>query len=135
MSEYVEDFDTGDFLVRSILGGDPNNGVLAVGALPRVGQTLQFQLRDSEAAHEELAEILQNKRSELARSPFAMLLFSCAGRGQQLFGAANHDAGLFEETFGAVPLSGYFCNGEIGTVGGKAFLHGFTAVGAMLVEV
>ncbi len=134
MSEYVEDFHTGDFLVRSILGGDPSNGILAVGALPRVGQTLQFQFRDREAAHEELREMLEARRAELRRSPFATLLFSCSGRGQHLFGTSNHDAGLFEETFGAVPLCGYFCNGEIGTVGNRAYLHGFTAAGALLVE-
>lgn len=134
MSEYVEDFHTGDFLVRSILGGDPSNGILAVGAMPRVGQTLQFQLRDREAADEELRDMLAALREELGRSPFATLLFSCAGRGKHLFGSANHDAALFQETFGSVPLSGFFCNGEIGTVGTKAFLHGFTAAGVMLVE-
>jgi small ligand-binding sensory domain FIST len=135
MTEYVEDFHTGDFLVRSILGGDPENGILAVGANPRVGQTLQFQLRDRDAADEELREMLATKRSELGKSPFAALLFACAGRGRHLFDTADHDAGLFQEAFGSVPLTGFFCNGEIGTVGGNSFLHGFTAAGVMLVEV
>jgi small ligand-binding sensory domain FIST len=134
MTEYVEDFHTGDFLVRSILGGDPGNGILAVGALPRVGQTLQFQLRDREAAHEELRDMLATLSEELGRAPFATLLFACAGRGRHLFGTAHHDAGQFEEAFGPVPLAGYFCNGEIGSVGSKAYLHGFTASGVTFVE-
>jgi small ligand-binding sensory domain FIST len=134
MSEYVEDFHTGDFLVRSILGGDPGNGILAVGALPRVGQTLQFQLRDREAAHEELRDMLAALAEELGRSPFATLLFSCAGRGKHLFGTPHHDAAQFQEAFGAVPLAGYFCNGEIGSVGARAYLHGFTASGVAFVE-
>lgn len=134
MSEYVEDFHTGDFLVRSILGGDPSNGILAVGALPRVGQTLQFQLRDLEAAHEELRDMLATLAEELGKSPFASLLFSCAGRGKHLFDTPNHDAEQFYDTFGSVPLSGFFCNGEIGTVGDKAYMHGFTASGVTFVE-
>jgi small ligand-binding sensory domain FIST len=133
MSEYVEDFHAGDFLVRSILGGDPGNGILAVGAIPRVGQTLQFQLRDREAAHADLRDMLQHQRASLATAPFAALLFSCAGRGRGLFGEPHHDAGLIRATFGDVPLAGLLCNGEIGTVGGKAHLHGFTASAAFFV--
>ncbi|MEZ0386477.1 MAG: FIST C-terminal domain-containing protein, partial [Verrucomicrobium sp.] len=135
MTEYQEDFHTGDFLVRSILGGDPKLGILAVGATPRTGQTLQFQLRDHEAADTELREMLLQKRKELPRSPFAGLLFTCGGRGEQLFGKPHHDAGLFRDAFGAVPMAGLFCNGEIGTVGDRAYLHGFTASGVMLVEL
>ena len=134
MTEYVDDFRTGDFIVRTILGGDPSNGILAVGALPRVGQTLQFQLRDREAAHEELRDMLAELSEELGRSPFAALLFACTGRGKNLFGTPHHDAGEFEEAFGSVPLAGFFCNGEIGSVGHRAYLHGFTASGVAFVE-
>lgn len=134
MTEYVEDFHTGDFLVRSILGGDPANGILAVGAMPRVGQTLQFQLRDREAAHEELRDMLSQLEEDLGRAPFGTLLFACAGRGKHLFGTPHHDAAQMEEAFGPVPLAGFFCNGEIGSVGDKAYLHGFTASGVAFVE-
>jgi small ligand-binding sensory domain FIST len=134
MSEYVEDFHSGDFLIRSILGGDPNLGALAVGALPRVGQTLQFQLRDSEAADAELRMMLMLKGNELSNKPFASLLFTCCGRGQHLFGKPNHDAALFDDAFPLTPISGFFCNGEIGTVGEKAYLHGFTASGVFFVQ-
>ena len=129
MSEYVEDFRSGDFLVRSILGGDPNQGALAVGAMPRVGQTLQFQLRDREAADSDLRDLLQQKKEEMASAPFGGLLFCCGGRGSHLFGKPNHDAELFEQVFGALPMSGFFCNGEIGSVGHKAYVHAYTASG------
>ncbi len=134
MTEYVEDFSTGDFLVRSIIGGDPENGSLAVGASPRVGQTLQFQLRDRTAADDELREMLLQSQARLNASPFASLLFTCSGRGQHLFGKPHHDASLFKDTFGFMPTAGFFCNGEIGTVGEKAYLHGFTASGVLMVD-
>jgi small ligand-binding sensory domain FIST len=95
---------------------------------------VQFQLRDREAADAELRSLLERKRADLAKPPFASLLFSCGGRGQQLFGQQHHDAGLFEGAFGSVPMSGFFCNGEIGTVGDKSYLHGFTASGVLFVE-
>jgi small ligand-binding sensory domain FIST len=134
MTEYVEEFHTGDFLVRSILGGDPSQGILAVGAMPRVGQTMQFQLRDRDAADNELRELLLQKRHTLGTRPFAALLFSCAGRGHHLFGTPSHDAGLVREVFGNVPLAGFFCNGEIGSVGQRAYLHGFTASAVLFVR-
>ncbi|TLD72840.1 hypothetical protein FEM03_01850 [Phragmitibacter flavus] len=134
MSEYVEDFNTGDFLVRSILGGDPDKGAIAVGALPRVGQTLQFQLRDKEAASADLHYALGKCQQHLANPPFAAILFSCGGRGKHLFGRPHHDASQFAATFGTTPLAGFFCNGEIGTVGDKAYLHGFTASALILAN-
>jgi small ligand-binding sensory domain FIST len=134
MTEYVEDFHSGDFLVRSILGGDPNNGVLAVGAHPRVGQTLQFQLRDRDAADAELRQLLLRQQTDLGHPPFAAMLFTCGGRGQRMFGVPNHDAGVIQSVFPDLPLAGFFCNGEIGSVGRRAYLHGFTASSAFLVE-
>ena len=126
ISEYKDEFRRGDFLVRNILGGDPQAGVLAVGAFPRVGQTLQFQLRDRNAADEDLrlqCAAAQNRYGQ----PFAGLLFSCLGRGRNLFGDPHHDTAVVEDVFGRIPLSGFFCSGEIGPVGGQNFLHGYTA--------
>lgn len=130
-SEYVEELRRGDFLVRNILGGDPKTGALKIGASPRVGQTLQFQLREKDAADEDMRA---RSESLLAREgePLAMLCFSCGGRGQQLFGVPNHDAGILSDTFGPVPVSGFFCNGEFGPVAGVNFLHGYTAAVAAL---
>jgi small ligand-binding sensory domain FIST len=126
MSEYVEEFKTGDFLVRNLIAADPNSGALAIGAMPRVGQTMQFQLRDRRSANEDLHRMLLEK-SRTGVKPFAALVFSCNGRGQYLFGVANHDAAALNEHLGAIPTAGFFCNGEIGPVGGRTFVHGYTA--------
>ncbi|MEZ5303512.1 MAG: FIST C-terminal domain-containing protein [Verrucomicrobiales bacterium] len=133
VSEYRDEFRRGDFLVRNILGGDPNAGVLAVGARPRVGQTMQFQLRDGDAADEDLRHACEEIQRE-AGQPFAGLMFSCTGRGARLFGVPNHDAGIFEETFGRAPLAGFFCNGEFGPVAGTNFIHGYTASAALFMN-
>jgi small ligand-binding sensory domain FIST len=133
MTEYRDEFRRGDFLVRNIIGGDPQAGVLALGAYPRVGQTLQFQLRDKDAADEDLRNQCAGAQMRYGE-PFAGLLFSCAGRGVRMFEAPNHDAGIIEEVFGEVPLSGFFCNGEIGPVGGQNFIHGYTASAAFFLN-
>lgn len=133
MSEYVDEFKTGNFLVRNLLGGDPQSGALALGALPRVGQTLQFQLRDRRSANEDLQRLLLEKTRHGVK-PFASLVFSCAGRGEGLFGVSNHDATALSEHFGPLPSAGFFCNGEIGPVGGSNFVHGYTASIALLVN-
>jgi small ligand-binding sensory domain FIST len=131
VSEYIEDFKQGDFLIRNILGADPQIGALAVGAHPRVGQTVQFQLRDSKSAQEDLVMAAENVKIGLS-GPIGILLFSCAGRGKGLFGTPNHDAETLADILGNIPLAGFFCNGEIGPVGGKAFLHGYTASAAVI---
>jgi small ligand-binding sensory domain FIST len=133
MSEYVDEHKTGNFLVRNLLGADPGSGALALGAIPRVGQTLQFQLRDRRSANEDLQRMLSQKSLSGVR-PFAALLFSCNGRGQGLFGVPNHDAAALSEHFGPLPCAGFFCNGEIGPVGGENFVHGYTASIALLVN-
>jgi small ligand-binding sensory domain FIST len=135
VNEYLEDFHRGDFLVRSLLGGDPNSGVLAVGALPRMGQTIQFQRRDAAAADEDMTGLLRRTKTELAgRTIYGGCLFCCNGRGKNLFGRPNHDATLVEEHFELAGLAGFFCNGEIGPVGDKNFLHTHTAALALFVK-
>lgn len=133
MDENVEEHKGGSFLVRSILGGDPDAGALALGALPRVGQTLQFQVRDKDAADEELRRLC-SEFQEAEGEPFGGLMFTCSGRGARMFGVPNHDAGVVEEVFGKVPLAGLFCNGEIGPVGKTNFVHGFTASVALFMN-
>ena len=126
--EYREDFHRGDFLVRNLIGADPNAGVLAVGAQPRAGQTIQFQRRDAVTATEDLSWQLTRTRERLAgRQIFGGFLGVCGGRGEKLFGVKNHDAGLVHEQLGPLPLAGCFCAGEIGPVGTVNFLHGYTA--------
>ena len=135
VNEYLEDFHRGDFLVRNLLGGDPQSGVLAVGALPRAGQTIQFQRRDATAASEDMSELLQRARTQLAGATiYGGCLCCCNGRGQNLFGAPNHDARMVQEKLGPLGLAGFFCNGEVGPVGEKNFLHGYTASLALFVK-
>ena len=134
MSEYVEDYKRGDFLIRNILSGDPEAGAVAINAALRVGQTLQYQLRDRDSADEDLRELCCAVEEAGAR-PFASLLFPCNGRGRGLFAAPNHDAGVLAEIFGPHPGAGFFCNGEIGPVGRNNYLHGYTASVALLYDV
>jgi small ligand-binding sensory domain FIST len=126
MNEYRDEFARGDFLIRNLLGVDPSSGAIAVGAEPRVGQTLQFQVRDARAADEELRHML-TASAEVTPPAAAALLFACNGRGVGLFGQPDHDARTTRELLGPLPLAGLFCNGEIGPVGPSTYLHGFTA--------
>ncbi|MGO8701003.1 MAG: FIST N-terminal domain-containing protein [Limisphaerales bacterium] len=133
VNEYLEDFGRGDFLVRNILGGDPNSGSLMVGAFARAGQTIQFQRRDAAAATEDMIAMLDKFSSRLGdRKISGGCLCNCNGRGRGLFGHPNHDAGLIQEKLGPMELTGFFCNGEIGPVGERNFLHGYTASLAVL---
>ena len=135
MNEYLEEFHRGDFLVRNLLGADPRSGTIAVGALPRAGQTIQFQRRDATAATEDMLALLARARQKLAGAAiYGGCLCSCNGRGKNLFGAPNHDAQLVQEHLGPMGLAGFFCNGEIGPVGERNFLHGYTASLALFVK-
>ena len=135
VNEYREDFHRGDFLVRNLIGGDPQSGVLAVGALPRMGQMMQFQRRDAAAATEDMNEMLTSARTQLGGATiYGGCLCCCNGRGKHLFGRASHDAEMVQERLGPLGLAGFFCNGEIGPVGGKNYLHGFTASLALFVK-
>jgi len=135
VNEYLEDFHRGDFLVRNLLGGDPHSGVLAVGTLPRAGQTMQFQRRDAAAATEDMNELLTRAKTQIgAATIYGGCLCCCNGRGKHLFGRPNHDAEMVQERLGPLGLSGFFCNGEIGPVGEKNFLHGYTASLALFVK-
>lgn len=128
VDEYREEFRRGDFLVRNLLGVDPQSGALVVGALPRAGQTLQFQRRDAAAASEDLRTLLRQARERLAgRSIYGGFLCCCNGRGESLFGTPSHDAGLIQAELGPLSVAGFFGNGEIGPVGERNFLHGYTA--------
>ena len=121
VDEHKAEFSRGDFLVRNLLGADESSGALAVGEQVSVGQTVQFHVRDTGAADEDLREMLTGVDAEAA------LLFTCNGRGRHLFTVPDHDAGMVENLLGPIPLAGAFCAGEIGPVGGRNFLHGFTA--------
>jgi small ligand-binding sensory domain FIST len=135
VNEYLDEFHRGDFLIRNLIGADARSGSIAVAALPRQGQTVQFQRRSPEAANEDMAELLARTRKQLGGATvYGGCLCSCNGRGRHLFGRPNHDAEMVQQRLGPLGLAGFFCNGEIGPVGEKNFLHGYTASLALFVK-
>ena len=127
VSEYLEHFGQGDFLVRNVLGMDVNSGAIAVGDYFRAGQTVQFHVRDWETADGELRQLLAESRAGAGNQPRGGLLFTCNGRGTRLFPEPNHDAHAIAEAWNDLPLAGFFAAGELGPIGGRNFMHGFTA--------
>jgi small ligand-binding sensory domain FIST len=122
----------GDYLMRGLVGADEDSGALAVGEPVRVGQTLRFHVRDARSADEDLRESLARAlRDETAAGA---LLFTCNGRGTSMFSSPDHDASAVTDAIGGAALAGFFCAGEIGPVGGKPFLHGFTATVAIFLS-
>jgi small ligand-binding sensory domain FIST len=135
VNEYLEEFHRGDFLIRNLLGADPRSGSIAVGALPRPGQTVQFQRRSAAAATEDMNELLNRAKGQIGDAKiYGGCLCCCNGRGQNLFGHPNHDAEMVQKQLGPLGLAGFFCNGEIGPIGEKNFLHGYTASLALFVK-
>ena len=128
MDPLLETVQAGDFLIRNVVGMDPRRGAIAVGALLREGQLVQFHVRDADTSAEDLRLALASYRSAAGdRSAVGALLFSCTGRGRHLYGSVDHDTGLFGELVGPMPLGGFFCNGEIGPVASTTYLHGYTS--------
>lgn len=133
-TEYVEDFRPGHFLIRNIIGADPDSGAVVIAGIPRVGQTVQYQLRDKQAAHADLRRVLRHAANGNEKPIVGSLLFCCTGRGSGFFGKGGHDAGMLADVFGQHPSAGFFCNGEIGPVAGRNCVHGYTASCAIFVE-
>ena len=128
MDPLKDDPGQGDFLIRNLMGVDHQSGALAIGAMLREGQLVQFHLRDKVMSAEDLEVMLTRYHSGgKADDACGALLFSCLGRGQYLYGKPNHDTGKFKDKMGEIPLGGFFCNGEIGPVGKTTFLHGYTS--------
>jgi small ligand-binding sensory domain FIST len=121
----------GDFLVRGLVDVDEQSGAVTVGDRVRVGQTARLQVRDGVSADEDLREVLERQLLDLPEPPAGALVFTCNGRGVGMFGAPDHDATALEDAFGRVAAAGFFCAGEIGPVGPRNFLHGFTATMAV----
>jgi small ligand-binding sensory domain FIST len=132
VSEYLEEYKRGDFLVRNIIGADPTSGAVAINAVPRVGQTLQYQLRDSRVASDELRRQLRTQAEANHPAPYAGLLCTCYGRGKGLFGTPSHDAGMVNEFYPSLPVAGLFANVQLGPVGERSFAHGYTASLALI---
>lgn len=122
VDEHRSAFGRGDFLVRNVAGADRDTGALITGAMAPVGTTVQFHVRDASSADEDLRLALAT-----GGDGQAALLFTCNGRGHRLFDTPDHDAGLVAGVMADETVAGMFCAGEIGPVGDRSFLHGFTA--------
>jgi small ligand-binding sensory domain FIST len=133
-NEYRGDFQRGDFLVRNVLALERETGALAITDRVRVGQTVQFHVRDAATADEDLRAMLRLDLSAHDNKPAGALLFTCNGRGTRLFAEPHHDARVLRAETGAIPLAGFFAQGELGPIGGRNFIHGFTASVALFEE-
>lgn len=117
--------DTGDYLVRNLVGVDPNEGLVAIGDLVEPGGRIMFCRRDARTAREDLERMLGSLSERLAgRQPRGAVYVSCLGRGASLFGDQSEELGLIRETLGEVPLVGFYANGEIS----RDRLYGYTGV-------
>ncbi len=128
------DYERGDFLVRGILSADSESGSITVGERIRVGQAVRLQVRDASSADEDLEAAVKRGVAELGTAPAGALLFTCNGRGSHMFATPDHDAQVLDGATGA-PVAGFFCAGEIGPVGDRNFVHGFTATMALLAPL
>jgi small ligand-binding sensory domain FIST len=108
------------------MGIDQKTGGIAITDRVRVGQTVQFHVRDAATADEDLNLLLKSKQEQMSH-PAGALLFSCNGRGTRLFSEPHHDAAAIRAVLGPLPLAGFFAMGELGPIGGRNFIHGFTA--------
>lgn len=127
IDEYKFPYERGDFLIRGVLGIDQETGAGVIGDVVRTGQTVQLQVRDARTAEEDLKAILHRyKQNVKGPHPAGALLFSCNGRGRELFEQPHHDVKLIQKSLGVLPITGFFCAGELGPVGGQNYIHGFT---------
>jgi small ligand-binding sensory domain FIST len=122
---HIDDPGPGDYLIRNVVGVDRSTGAVAVDDRVPLGSTVCFHLRDAETAHTELGVLLRGQQAGGA------LMFTCNGRGTRLFDDAHHDARALEDAVGPIPLGGFFAAGEFGPIGGRNFVHGFTAATAL----
>ncbi len=126
VDERLETFGPGGFLIRNVAGAVEHKGI-AVTDHFRAGQSIQFHIRDAESAHAEMQSMLVDKCSTLSASPRGGLVFNCNGRGSKLFTEPNHDIQLINEAIPDCPVAGFFAAGEIGPIGGRTFVHGYTS--------
>jgi small ligand-binding sensory domain FIST len=128
MNKHRSEYHQGDFLIRNIIGTDPQKGLIAIGALLHPTMVVQFHLRDAQTSAEDLDQRLARYRQQPRQTrPEGALLFSCLGRGTYLYGRPGHDSEALRRHLGEIPIGGFFCNGEIGPVGGTTYLHGYTS--------
>jgi len=116
--------DTGEYLVRNLVGIDPARGIVAIGDLVEAGNPIMFCRRDTESASKDMTRMLASIRQGLYSKPRGGVYYSCIGRGAHLFGPDSEELSMIKDEFGDFPLVGFFCNGEIS----HNRLYGYTGV-------
>ena len=135
LDEYKASFSAGDFLVRNLAAIDPKTGAVAIATPLRIGQNLQFQIRDASTASSDFELHLKLKAAELAdRTIYGSCLCDCIGRGTSLYGVPDHDVSMIHEIYPDLPIIGLFCNGEFATSQNRTLLHGYAASLGLFVE-
>ncbi len=124
IDEYKGRFGRGDFLIHNIIGADRKSGAIGIAGQAKVGSTVQFHVRDAQSADDDLRAMLTAK---IGTDPRGAMLFGCNGRGTHMWPTPGHDIGVLRQLFDDLPVAGFFCGGEFGPVGGRNFVHGFTA--------
>lgn len=128
VNEYKQKLERGDFVIRNVLSADQESGSIAIGDYVYVGQTVQFHVRDAESADQDLRELCKRMKENAGSSqPMGALMFNCNGRGRNMFEGKDHDITVLHRELGDCPTGGFFCAGELGPIGPKNFLHGFTS--------
>jgi len=120
----VQGSDTGDYMVRNLVGFDPKNGFVAIGAYVEKGMPIMFCKRDAISAREDLHRMRDSIGADLDGPPKGGLYYSCLGRGENMFGKRSAELELIARRLGDFPLVGFFCNGEIS----HDRLYGYTGV-------
>jgi small ligand-binding sensory domain FIST len=126
IDENRPDYARGDFLVRALMSVDEHERTVTIGERVRVGQTVRLHVRDAASADIDLRDALERAARELDGPAAGALMFTCNGRGSHMFGSAGHDADALAREIGPAPAAGFFCAGEIGPVGPRSFVHGFS---------
>ena len=135
LDEYKANFSAGDFLVRNLAAIDPKTGAVAIATPLRIGQNLQFQIRDATSASSNFEQHLRDKAAELAgRTIYGSCLCDCIGRGTSLYGVPDHDVSIIHDIYPDLPIVGLFCNGEFGPSKNRTLLHGYAASLGLFVE-
>lgn len=133
MDEYAVERKRGDYLIRSLMGIEERSGALGINESVSVGQTVQFNLRTPNAAHDDMVQVMKRLKAEKGRvAGVCGLYFNCMGRGFGLYAQPDHDVLVMRKHLGAFPMAGFFGQAEFAPVGERNFVHSYTGVLTLL---
>jgi small ligand-binding sensory domain FIST len=105
--------DTGDYLVRNLIGIDTRSELIAIADQVEPGMELLFCRRDQVSARADLQRMLDSVLEAMTAPPRGALYFACVARGENMFGERSAELKIIQQRLGDVPLAGFFANGEI----------------------